>query len=58
VTVADILVILCTLQPCYQHRDLLQVPVPEIPPRTSVEFYRGPDLPGVRVRFVPVVLSV
>jgi len=51
-TLCELIVLLCTLAPCVLSGDVLQVPVPEVHPREDM--FTGPDVHGLRIRFVPL----
>jgi hypothetical protein len=51
-TMCGVITILCTLAPCVYAGGVLQVPVPEVHPREDM--YTGPDVHGIKIRFVPL----
>ena len=52
-TAADVLLVLCALAPCYESGGILQVPMPEVPPRAWIEMLPTYHVDGLRVVFVP-----
>ena len=53
-TAADLILVLCTLAPCYHAGGELHIPVPEVSQRTWAELYPRRNYQGFRVRFVPM----
>lgn len=53
-SLAEMILVLCSLAPCVEQAGTLFIPVPEVPPRTWTELYPLYELPGIRVQFVPL----
>ena len=51
-TLSELIIALCMLAPCVYAGDVLQIPVPEVHPREDL--YTGPDVNGLKIRFVPL----
>ena len=53
-TAADILLILCTLAPCYESGGVLHVPVPEVQTQMPEELWPRDRIDNQRVVFTPL----
>ena len=56
-SVADLLAVLCMLSPCYANDQVMQIPVPEVPPRTWIEMAPRYHIDGRHVLFVPQAMG-